>query len=174
MFLNTFSRCLSRFGVNVFPWQRIIVILCFSMLGGCATEPPILHAIGDQAVLPVPAVGKAAYNKPYRVKGKAYAPLRTASGYKAKGVASWYGSESGNRTASGVRFDPNGLTAAHKTLPIPSKVRVTNLRNGRHVDVVINDRGPFSSNRLIDLSKGAAEHIGMSGLTEVTVEYLDG
>jgi rare lipoprotein A len=173
MFLDTFSAFLSRFGVAAFPWQRIIVILCFSTLAGCATEPT-LPIIDDQALLPVPVVTKAAYNKPYRVKGKAYAPLRTASGYKAKGVASWYGSESGNRTASGVRFDPRGLTAAHKTLPIPSKVRVTNLRNGRHVDVVINDRGPFSSNRLIDLSKGAAEHIGMRGLTEVTVENLDG
>lgn len=173
MFLESFLALFSRFSVNALPCRLMILIACFGLLGGCSVEP-VLRVNDDQPLAPVSVATKASYNKPYRVKGKTYTPIQTASGYKAKGVASWYGAESGNRTASGVRFDPHGLTAAHKTLPIPSKVRVTNLRNGRYVDVVINDRGPFSSNRLIDLSKGAAEHIGMRGLTEVTVEVLDG
>ncbi|WP_304055827.1 septal ring lytic transglycosylase RlpA family protein [Nitrosomonas communis] len=98
--------------------------------------------------------------------------MPSAVGYSEKGIASWYGAESGNRTAMGTRFYPQGLTAAHKTLPLPTKVRVTNLRNGRAVDVIVNDRGPFKKNRLIDLSHGAAKRIGLRGLTEVKVEYL--
>ena len=115
---------------------------------------------------------KPGYNRPYRIKGKTYYPLASASGYKAQGLASWYGSESGSRTASGSRFNPHALSAAHKTLPIPSWVKVTNLRNGRSIEVLINDRGPFNDDKLIDLSKGAAEQIGMRGLTEVSIEFL--
>ncbi len=117
----------------------------------------------------------ASYNKSYTVQGKTYHPMRTAAGYKAVGVASWYGAEAGNLTAMGARFHAQGLTAAHKTLPLPSKVRVTNLRNGRSVDVVVNDRGPFKNNRLIDLSHGAAKIIGLDkqGLSKVRVVYLD-
>lgn len=172
MFLDTLLAFPSRFNANALSWRLILPITFFSLLGGCAVVEPTLQPNDDYSALPA-SISKAAYNKSYKIKGKTYSPMHSASGYKAKGIASWYGAESGNRTASGVRFDPHGLTAAHKTLPIPSKVRVTNLQNGRHVDVVINDRGPFRSNRLIDLSQGAAKQIGMSGLTEVTVEYLD-
>jgi rare lipoprotein A len=115
----------------------------------------------------------APYNRPYKVGGKTYYPISSAVGYREKGIASWYGKESGNRTAMGTRFNPQGLTAAHRTLPLPTKVRVTNLRNGRAVDVIVNDRGPFKRNRLIDLSHGAAKKIGLHGLTEVRVEYLE-
>ena len=73
----------------------------------------------------------------------------------------------------GVRFNPQGLSAAHKTLPLPSRVRVTNLRNGRSVVLVVNDRGPFVKNRLIDLSQGAARAIGVKGLAQVEVEYIE-
>ncbi len=114
----------------------------------------------------------AAYNKPYKVKGVTYYPLRTASGYREIGHASWYGSESGNRTAMGTRFAPHGLTAAHKTLPLPTRVRVTNLHNGRYVDVIVNDRGPFKKGRIIDLSHGAAKKIGLHGIAKVRVEHL--
>lgn len=171
MFLDTLSARLSRFGTKTFPWHLKILIVFFSLLGGCAAEPTI--QVSDVQAVPPTSVKISTHNKAYKVKGKTYKPMRAAAGYKAKGMASWYGAESGNRTASGVRFDPRGLTAAHKTLPIPSKVRVTNLENGRYVDVIINDRGPFSNNRLIDLSQGAAERIGMRGLAEVTVEYLE-
>lgn len=126
---------------------------------------------------PTPSVTRpqstAPYNKPYKVRGKTYYPMASAAGYREKGIASWYGYESGNRTAMGTRFNPQGLTAAHKTLPLPTKVRVTNLRNGRSVDVIVNDRGPFKKNRLIDLSQGAARKIGIHGLAEVKVEYLE-
>lgn len=118
---------------------------------------------------------KAPYNKAYTVKGKTYYPMRTAVGYRETGIASWYGSESGNRTAMGTRFNPQGITAAHKTLPLPTKVKVTNLRNGRSVVVTVNDRGPFKKNRLIDLSHGAAKKIGLDrqGVTKVRIEYIE-
>ncbi len=98
--------------------------------------------------------------------------MTSAAGYSERGIASWYGSESGNKTAMGTRFRPQGLSAAHKTLPLPCKVRVTNLHNGRSIDVVVNDRGPFKKNRLIDLSHGAAKKLGIQGMAKVKVEYL--
>jgi rare lipoprotein A len=90
------------------------------------------------------------------------------------GMASYYGSESGARTASGAAFAPSGMTAAHRTLPFGTKVRVTNRRNGRSVVVTINDRGPFVRGRVIDLSSGAAGIIGMrsSGVAPVSLEVL--
>ncbi len=81
------------------------------------------------------------------------------------GTASWYGS--GHRTANGERFNPNGLTAAHRSLPFGTMVRVTNEANGRTVVVRINDRGPFVGGRIIDLSRGSARAIGMSGTSRV-------
>ena len=92
-----------------------------------------------------------------------------------QGEASYYGHElAGNRTASGERFNPNGLTAAHRTLPLGTKLRVTNVANGRSVIVRINDRGPFVRNRLIDVSLGAAREIQMvrSGKAQVRLEII--
>ncbi len=92
-----------------------------------------------------------------------------------QGEASYYGHElAGNRTASGERFNPNGLTAAHRTLPLGTKLRVTNVANGRSVIVRINDRGPFVGNRLIDVSLGAAREINMvrSGKAQVRLERI--
>ncbi len=100
--------------------------------------------------------------------------MESATGYRERGIASWYGAESGNRTAMGTRFIPSQISAAHKTLPLPCRVRVTNLRNGRAIEVLVNDRGPFHPDRLIDLSQGAAQQLGMRGNTEVEVEYLSG
>ena len=91
------------------------------------------------------------------------------------GRASYYGERfRGRRTASGERFDPDGLTAAHRTLPFGTRLRVTNLRNGRSVTVRVNDRGPFHGSRVIDLSKAAARRIGMvgSGTARVRIERL--
>jgi rare lipoprotein A len=85
------------------------------------------------------------------------------------GIASVYSYESGNRTASGERLQPSELTAAHRTLPFGTKVRVTNHRNGRTVAVRINDRGPFIKGRVIDLTPAAARALGFSGLAPVTV-----
>jgi rare lipoprotein A len=91
------------------------------------------------------------------------------------GKASWYGSEGGSKTANGERYNPNGLTAAHRTLPFGTKVRVTSMRTGKTVIVRINDRGPFRGNRIIDISAGAAEAIGLksAGVGQVRVDILD-
>lgn len=149
-----------------------VMLLIAGLLSGCAslfsdTSPRSTETQGH----PAPNLN-AAYNKPYRVQGVTYYPLRSAAGYREVGNASWYGSESGNRTAMGARFIPHNLTAAHKTLPLPSKVRVTNLSNGRHVDVIVNDRGPFRKGRVIDLSHGAAKRIGLHGVAKVKIEHL--
>jgi rare lipoprotein A len=113
-----------------------------------------------------------AYNRPYTVNGKRYYPMARAKGYSEYGIASWYGRESGNRTATGEDFDPRRLTAAHRTLPLPTKVHVTNLENRRSVVVVVNDRGPFIDNRLIDLSDGAARKIGLRGKGTARVKVV--
>ncbi|MEQ1559768.1 MAG: septal ring lytic transglycosylase RlpA family protein [Methyloglobulus sp.] len=150
-------------------------LLATSLLSGCATDPP---------QLPLPQAkhhtsrphhkyrNKQAYNRPYRVRGKTYYPMTWAHGYSETGIASWYGSESGSKTSMGSHFSPHGYSAAHKTLPLPSKVRVTNLHNGRSIVLVVNDRGPFKPNRIIDLSHGAAKRIGLNGLARVKVDYL--
>ena len=96
-------------------------------------------------------------------------------GYRAEGQASWYGAKHhGRKTASGERFDQNALTAAHRTLPFGTRVRVTNLRNDKSVVVRINDRGPYAKKRIIDLSKKAAEQLDMlrDGVVPVRVERL--
>lgn len=111
----------------------------------------------------------------YEVLGKRYAVLPTAEGYVERGVASWYGPTfHGVRTSMGETYDMYGMTAAHKTLPLPVYARVTNLRNGKSVVVRINDRGPFVANRIIDLSYTAAAKLDMlrEGTTLVEVRAL--
>jgi rare lipoprotein A len=96
-----------------------------------------------------------------------------ATGWQEKGIASWYGPRfQGKRTASGERFDTNELTAAHKTLPFGTRVRVKSLVNGKEVVVRINDRGPFIKGRIIDLSRAAAQALGLSGIKQVEIERL--
>lgn len=128
-------------------------------------------------------------NAPYVVKGQRYFPMSVdeARDYRETGVASWYGFETynqddGHMTANGEAFHPNGLTAAHKHLPLPTNVRVTNLENGRSVIVRVNDRGPFPSDhnptsgrRIIDLSHAAAKKLGFDGrgTARVRVETVD-
>lgn len=98
---------------------------------------------------------------PYKVRGVTYTPA-AQPGYDVLGYATWYGSESGNQVANGERFRPNWITGAHKTLPLPSYVEVTSLDSGRRIVVRVNDRGPFGeAARVIDLSKGAAELLGI-------------
>ena len=125
---------------------------------------------------------------PYVVKGQHYTPMsmRKAQEYDETGIASWYGYETrrqkdGHMTANGEAFDPEGLTAAHKYLPLPINVKVTNLENGRSIIVRVNDRGPFpstsnpkSGKRIIDLSYGAAKRLGFhkKGLAKVRVKVI--
>ena len=111
-------------------------------------------------------------NKPYTVFGRTYVPVVNKEPSKERGIASWYGKKfQGQKTASGEPYDMFAMTAAHPTLPIPSYARVTNVKNGKSVIVRINDRGPFHSGRIIDLSYAAASRIGIaaagSGMVEV-------
>jgi len=111
-------------------------------------------------------------NKPYTVFGRTYTPVLNREPTKERGIASWYGKKfHGQKTASGEPYDMFAMTAAHPTLPIPSYAKVTNLKTGQHVVVRINDRGPFHTDRIIDLSYAAASRIGIaapgSGAVEV-------
>ena len=115
-------------------------------------------------------------NKNYRIKGKSYRVLESSRGYKKRGIASWYGKKfHGHRTSNGEIYDMYQMTAAHKTLPLPSYVRVTHLKNGQSVIVRVNDRGPFHRNRLIDLSYVAAKKLGITatGTGVVEVEAIN-
>jgi len=109
--------------------------------------------------------------KPYVVMGKSYRPMNKLMPYRARGVASWYGTRYHRLpTASGELYDVMKLTAAHPTLPIPSYVRVTNVENGRTLVVRVNDRGPFLSDRIIDLSYVAAAKLGYVAKGRALVE----
>lgn len=111
----------------------------------------------------------------YMVNGRTYEVMTNTRGYRTRGLASWYGTKFHHRrTSSGENYDMYALTAAHKTLPLPSYVRVKNLNNGRVAIVKVNDRGPFHSNRIIDLSYAAAAKLGMmpKGTASVEIEAL--
>jgi len=111
------------------------------------------------------------YPKPYRVDGQWYQPVQDADGFRERGTASWYGRQfHGRRTSNGEVYNMYGISAAHKTLPFGTVVRVRNLRNNQELDVRINDRGPFVKNRIIDLSYGAAQKLGVVGPGTAPVE----
>lgn len=152
-------------------------------LSGCSTPEPV-DGPGDRPVpedIPdaVPrAEPRSRYGNPpfYEVFGKRYYVRDTAEGYVERGLASWYGRKfHGKRTSSGEPYDMYAMTAAHKTLPLPTYVRVTNLENGRSVVVKVNDRGPFHANRIIDLSYAAATKLGIArqGTGMVEVRAID-
>ena len=110
-------------------------------------------------------------NKNYRVNGKNYSVLNSSNGYKQRGIASWYGKKfHGHRTSNGEVYDMYQMSAAHKSLPLPSYVRVTHLKNGKSVILRVNDRGPFHRNRLIDLSYVAAKKLGITATGTGVVE----
>ncbi|HWD34296.1 MAG TPA: septal ring lytic transglycosylase RlpA family protein [Pseudomonas sp.] len=113
---------------------------------------------------------------PYTVLGKTYFPIQESRNYRAEGTASWYGTKfHGQNTANGEVYDLYGMSAAHKTLPLPAYVKVTNLDNHRSVILRVNDRGPFYSDRIIDLSYAAAKKLGYAetGTARVRVEGID-
>lgn len=114
-------------------------------------------------------------HSPYQVFGVTYHVMDSAEGYVAEGIASWYGSKfHGRRTSSGEPYDMYAMTAAHRQLPLPTYVEVTNLNNGRKVVVRVNDRGPFKKDRIIDLSYAAASRLGMleSGTAPVELRVV--
>ena len=167
-------------------------MLALWLISSCAIKPPDISGPGaDRDGAPgrnldpeaiadaVPqAEPRSRYGNPpsYVVFGNRYRVMKDASGFTQKGIASWYGTKfHGRRTSSGEPYDMYAMTAAHKRLPLPSYVRVTNLRNGRQAVVKVNDRGPFHDNRIIDLSYAAATKLGIlaEGTGFVEIEVID-
>ena len=165
------------------PGNLILLLLAFSMLSACGTmteRPPVKEGVDVELIPePVPVVEpRSKYGNPesYVEFGKRYWVMPSSAGYVAQGKASWYGKKfDGKRTSSGETYNMYDMTAAHTTLPLPTYVQVTNLRNQRKVIVRVNDRGPFVKNRLIDLSYAAASKLDMvgSGTAPVEVKVLD-
>ncbi len=130
---------------------------------GPDARPPV-DIVGIPDAVPKTEPRAASGNNPYAVYGRTYTPLADAAGYREQGTASWYGKKfHGKRTSSGEPYDMYAMTAAHKTLPLPTYLHVRNLDNGRSVVVRVNDRGPFLHDRLIDLSYAAAAKLGILG-----------
>jgi rare lipoprotein A len=138
-----------------------------------AKPPPNLEAVPD-AVPQIEAIRKGGPNKPYEIAGNTYVPLTDDRALAETGLASWYGKKfHGRRTASGEAYNMYAMTAAHKTLPIPSYARVRNPANGKEVIVRVNDRGPFSPGRVIDLSYTAALKLGvLNGVAAVEITRI--
>ena len=159
--------------------HRLTVIACLLTVSisvtSCARIELASH-IGKKLVgTTVKSKGRYKVGSPYTIKGKRYYPAVNYS-YNKTGVASWYGPNfHGKQTANGEIFYQNELTAAHKTLPLPSIVRVTNLENGRSLIVRVNDRGPYAHSRIIDMSKRSAELLGFKGkgVAKVRVKVME-
>lgn len=163
--------------------------LCFLLtVAACTTQTPFSEQRDsgpprplDVSHIPEPIPREelrtiAGNKSPYTVLGRTYEVMSVPEGYREHGVASWYGRKfHGRRTSNGEVYDMYGMTAAHKTLPIPSYVRVTNTDNRRSIIVRVNDRGPFHGGRVIDLSYTAAKKLGFEnhGTAKVLVEYID-
>jgi len=143
------------------------------LLAGCAETIAVATVIKE--VTPPPPTGTYKVGNPYQINGIWYYPEEDPY-YDDVGIASWYGEPfHGRTTANGEIYDMNELTAAHKTLPMPVYVRVTNLENGRALVLKVNDRGPFVEDRIIDVSRRAAQLLGFEnqGITEVRVQVVD-
>lgn len=148
------------------------IIAATLLLAGCASFSE--RRAAEEQGRRVAAGGIYKIGKPYEIEGDWYYPQEDAT-YDNNGIASWYGSKfHGRRTANGEIFDMDLLTAAHPTLPMPVRAKVTNLENGRSVVVRINDRGPFAKDREIDMSRHAADVLGFKekGTAQVRVQYL--
>lgn len=153
--------------------RHLLVILLGLLAAGCGTTPapppPETHAVAAPAAAGVYKIGQ-----PYQIDNVWYYP-REQPDYDETGIASWYGPTFyGKRTANGEVYDGDAVTAAHRTLPMPVNVRVTNLQNGKSIVVRVNDRGPYARGRIIDLSKRAAELLDVvqTGTARVRVTYL--
>jgi len=160
----------------------LLVTAATLLMAGCGTPPDKGRGrMSPAELMQVPdaqprveSLRPGGPNKPYAVLGRSYTPLTTDTELRESGLASWYGGKfQGMPTASGERYDMYAMTAAHPTMPIPSYARVRNPANGREVIVRVNDRGPFSPGRIIDLSLAAATRLGVShAVSPVEVERL--
>ena len=165
-----------------FVVKRLVFIANILVLSACSSwvdkgDGPPSTPPGDLVDTPdaIPKVERTrpANQKSYVVFGKRYYPMASSKGYREKGIASWYGKQfHGNPTATGEKYDMYEMTAAHKTLPLPSYVEVRHLDNGRKIVVRVNDRGPFHSGRIIDLSYAAASKLGIVGTGTGRVEVI--
>ena len=166
--------------------RRLTIALALMTVGACSTATKMVEKDGagkriNTTVIPNATpksepITIAGNKSPYEVFGKTYWVLPTGKGYKETGIASWYGRKfHGRLTSNGEVYNMYGMTAAHKSLPIPSYARVTNTDNGRSIVVRINDRGPFHDERVIDLSFVGAMKLGFAdqGTTTVLVETID-
>lgn len=154
------------------PLARLAATVAAAVLLGCAGPAPGPSSGPPDKDAKAPAAPKIG-SKPYRVGKNWYHPLPHAHGFSQSGLASWYGKDfHGRKTSSGEVYNMYALTAAHKTLPLGTWVRVRNLQNGRSLDVRINDRGPFVRGRIIDLSYTAASRLGVVGPGTAPVEIL--
>jgi rare lipoprotein A len=147
--------------------KLLIFALLSSVLTACSTTRQVSVESGYPGLRP--------WQRPYTVNGERYVPLLNAEGYREEGLASWYGTEEhGKPTSNGETYDMYKMTAAHKTLPLDSQVKVTSKANGRQTVVRVNDRGPFITGRVIDLSYQAAMELGMveCGVMPVAIEVI--
>jgi rare lipoprotein A len=165
---------------------RLHVALLAAVLAGCASRPGGGERDGPQPYPPsglaevpdaeprIEPIRAGGPNRPYEVLGKSYTPITQDRAVRERGLASWYGRKfHGRRTANGEVYDMYAMTAAHKTLPLPSYARVRNPANGREIVVRVNDRGPFHAGRIIDLSYTAALRLGvLNGVAPVEVERI--
>ena len=141
------------------PYPLAACLVLSLALAACAGRPAAVSTVDSASK----SQGTFKIGQPYQVAGVWYYPNQDLN-YDETGIASWYGPDFHEKaTANGEQFDQNALSAAHKTLPLPSIVQVTNLENGRSIEVRVNDRGPFVGNRIIDLSRRSAQLLGFEG-----------
>ena len=159
-------------------WGRLAVaVLALAVFAGCAQTELIVHTakrINKATEVGPKSKGTYKVGQPYQIEGAWYYPAIDYN-YQETGIASWYGSKfHGRSTANGETYDMNDLTAAHRTLPMPSYVRVTNLENGRTINLRVNDRGPFARGRILDASRRAAQLLGFErqGTARIRIAIL--
>jgi rare lipoprotein A len=151
----------------------LMVIVIAFWFGGCAKKVPTAPLPPPAAPKAPPATTLPPTSRPYNVLGKWYYPLPDARGFRETGIASWYGKPfHGRKTANGEIYDMYAESAAHKTLPLGTVVRVRNLLNGKEMDIRVNDRGPFVEGRIIDLSYACAQKLEVAGPGTAPVEII--
>ncbi len=155
----------------------IFLILCFGLISCNTSKQHLYKKLSKDDPHNLSYQGHYKVGKSYKINGKTYKPQSPNKIYTQLGIASWYGTKGGfhgKKTANGDKYNKNLLTAAHKTLPLPCLIKVTNQANNKSVILMVNDRGPFKKNRIVDVSEKAAEILNFKkqGIAKVKVEYL--